>query len=129
MAYIYTIISDDMQSYDLPGKTIKILEKLEQLERDDARPDLGIREKFKRVHAFIVDILGKETAREILGSDKLDDIDPSAITITAKKIKDAYDKPIDDYNSSRVQQTIEDIPLDKVTELIKVTDHLKDNSK
>lgn len=126
MAYIYTIISDDMQSYDLPGKTLKILEKLETLEREDARPDLSIREKFKRVHAFIVDILGKETAKEILGSDKLDEIDPSLITITAKKIKDAYDKPITDYNSAKVQQTIDDIPIDKVAELIKATDSIKD---
>jgi hypothetical protein len=123
---IYTIISDDMQSYDLPGKTLKVMEKIEALQRDDARKDLSIREKYKKVNVFVVDILGKDVAKELLGTDKLDEMDLSVLTITAKKIIDAYDKPLDDYNSSKVQQTIAEIPLDKVTELIKATDSIKD---
>lgn len=123
---IYTIISDDMQSYDLPGKTLKVMEKIEALQRDDARKDLSIREKYKKVHTFVVDILGKDVAKELLGTDKLDEMDLSVLTITAKKIIDAYDKPLEDYNRSKVQQTIDEIPLDKVTELIKATDSIKD---
>jgi len=123
---IYTIISDDMQSYDLPGKTLKVMEKIEALQRDDTRKDLSIREKYKKVHVFVVDILGKDVAKELLGTDKLDEMDLSALTITAKKIIDAYDKPLEDYNRSKVQQTIDEIPLDKVTELIKATDSIKD---
>ena len=45
---VYTIISDDMQSYDLPGKTLKIVEKIEDVLKNDARKDLSIREKYKR---------------------------------------------------------------------------------
>lgn len=123
---IYTIISDDMQSYDLPGKTLKVMEKIEALQRDDTRKDLSIREKYKKVHTFVVDILGKDVAKEFLGTDKLDEMDLSVLTITAKKIIDAYDKPLEDYNRSKVQQTIDEIPLDKVTELIKATDSIKD---
>lgn len=123
---IYTIISDDMQSYDLPGKTLKVMEKIEALQRDDTRKDLSIREKYKKVHVFVVDILGKDVAKELLGTDKLDEMDLSVLTITAKKIIDAYDKPLEDYNRSKVQQTIDEIPLDKVTELIKATDSIKD---
>ena len=123
---IYTIISDDMQSYDLPGKTLKVMEKIEALQRDDTRKDLSIREKYKKVHVFVVDILGKDVAKEFLGTDKLDEMDLSVLTITAKKIIDAYDKPLEDYNRSKVQQTIDEIPLDKVTELIKATDSIKD---
>ena len=123
---IYTIISDDMQSYDLPGKTLKVMEKIEALQRDDVRKDLSIREKYKKVHTFVVDILGKDVAKQFLGTDKLDEMDLSVLTITAKKIIDAYDKPLEDYNRSKVQQTIDEIPLDKVTELIKATDSIKD---
>lgn len=123
---IYTIISDDMQSYDLPGKTLKVMEKIEALQRDDTRKDLSIREKYKKVHMFVVDILGKDVTKELLGTDKLDEMDLSVLTITAKKIIDAYDKPLEDYNRSKVQQTIDEIPLDKVTELIKATDSIKD---
>lgn len=123
---VYTIISDDMQSYDLPGKTLKIVEKIEALQRDDARRDLSIREKYKKLHAFVVDILGKDNAKEILGTDKLDEMDLSILTITARKIIDAYDRPIEEYSRSKVQQTIDEIPFDKVSELIKATDSIKD---
>lgn len=126
---IYTIISDDMQSYDLPGKTLKVVEKIEDVLKNDARKDLSIREKYKRLHAFVVDILGKEVAKEFLGTDKLDEMDLSVLSITAKKIMDAYDRPVDEYNRNRVQQTIDEIPLDKVTELIKATDSMKDIKK
>lgn len=126
---IYTIISDDMQSYDLPGKTLKIVEKIEDVLKNDARKDLSIREKYKRLHTFVVDILGKEVAKEFLGTDKLDEMDLSVLSITAKKIMDAYDRPVDEYNRNRVQQTIDEIPLDKVTELIKATDSMKDIKK
>ena len=126
---VYTIISDDMQSYDLPGKTLKVVEKIEDVLKNDARKDLSIREKYKRLHAFVVDILGKEVAKEFLGTDKLDEMDLSVLSITAKKIMDAYDRPVDEYNRNRVQQSIDEIPLDKVTELIKATDSMKDIKK
>ena len=126
---VYTIISDEMQSYDLPGKTLKIVEKIEDVLKNDARKDLSIREKYKRLHTFVVDILGKEVAKEFLGTDKLDEMDLSVLSITAKKIMDAYDRPVDEYNRNRVQQTIDEIPLDKVTELIKATDSMKDIKK
>ena len=122
---IYTIISDDMQSYDLPGKTLKVVEKIEDLSKADARKDLSIREKYKKQYAFVIDILGKEVAKEFLGGDKLEELDLSVLTITCKKIIDAYDRPVDDYNRSKVQQSLDEIPLDKVSELIKATDDMK----
>jgi len=122
---IYTIISDDMQSYDLPGKTLKVVEKIEDLSKADTRKDLSIREKYKKQYAFVIDILGKEVAKEFLGGDKLEELDLSVLTITCKKIIDAYDRPVDDYNRSKVQQSLDEIPLDKVSELIKATDDMK----
>lgn len=119
---IYTIISDDMQSYDLPGKTLKVVEKIEELMKADTNKNLSIREKYKKLHAFVVDMLGKETAKEILGTEKLDDMDLSVLTITCKKIVDAYEKPIEEYSNNKMQQVLEDIPLDKVTELMKAAD-------
>lgn len=115
-----------MQSYDLPPKTIKIIEKIEDLEKQDARRDLSIREKYKKLHSFIIDLLGKTAAKEFLKSDKFDEIDMSLLTITYKKIIDAYEKPIADYSMGKVQQQLEDIPLEKVTELIKATEDMKD---
>ena len=95
-------------------------------EKSSAAEAAELLEKYKKVHVFVVDILGKDVAKELLGTDKLDEMDLSVLTITAKKIIDAYDKPLEDYNRSKVQQTIDEIPLDKVTELIKATDSIKD---
>ena len=111
-----------MQSYDLPGKTLKVVEKIEELMKADTNKNLSIREKYKKLHTFVIDMLGKETAKEILGTDKLDEMDLSVLTITCKKIVDAYDKPVEEYSNSKVQQALEDIPLEKVTELLKVAD-------
>ena len=119
---VYTIISDDMQSYDLPNKTLKVVEKIEELMKADTNKNLSIREKYKKLHSFVVDMLGKENAKEILGADKLEEMDLSVLTITCRKIVDAYDKPIEEYNNGKMQRAFEDIPLDKVTELMKVAD-------
>ena len=122
---VYTIISDDMQSYDLPGKTLKVVEKIEELMKADTNKNLSIREKYKKLHSFVIDMLGKESAKEILGGDKLDELDLSVLTITGRKIVDAYEKPIEEYSNGKIQQTLEDIPLDKVTELLKVAEKEK----
>ena len=122
---VYTIISDEMQSYDLPGKTLKVVEKIEELMKADTNKNLSIREKYKKLHSFVIDMLGKESAKEILGGDKLDELDLSVLTITCRKIVDAYEKPIEEYSNGKIQQTLEDIPLDKVTELLKVAEKEK----
>ena len=114
-----------MQSYDLPGKTLKVVEKIEELMKADTNKNLSIREKYKKLHSFVIDMLGKESAKEILGGDKLDELDLSVLTITCRKIVDAYEKPIEEYSNGKIQQTLEDIPLDKVTELLKVAEKEK----
>ena len=116
---IYTIISEDMQSYDLPAKTLKVVEKIEDVVKVDNRTDIPIRDKYKKQYAFVIDFLGKEKAKEFLGGDKLDEIDLSILTITCRKIIDAYEKPVEDYNRSKVQQSLDEIPFEKVTELVK----------
>ncbi len=122
---VYTIISDDMQSYDLPARTIKLVEKFEALEKFDRLPDVGIREKFKRLHSFIVELLGKDVAKEFLQSDKFDEIDTNLLQLTYKKIVDAYEQPIKEYSTAKVQHSLDEIPLEKMTELIKATEDMK----
>lgn len=115
----YTIIVND-RSYELPKKTIKVIEDLDKVIKVDSIPSIGIREKFKRLFDFITKLVGKENAIEILGSDKLDEVDLSEVTITVKKIIDAYDKPIHDYEDNKNQEKLAAIPLDKIVELSKL---------
>ena len=119
----YTVIING-QSYDLPKKTMKVVEKMDKVAQIDNVKGIGIRDKFKALFDFIGGLVGKETAKEILGSDKLDDVDLSEVTLTFVKIKDAYDKPLEDYNTDKSFQKLNSIPTDKIVQLANVANQM-----
>ena len=116
---IYTIIHN-RKSYDLPKKTIAIMDEIDEGLKIDSS-GLSLRDKFDRLRNIIVGILGEENAVEILGSNNLDEMDLSDVTITFKKIVDAYDKPIQDYDNGKTRDRLSQIPFDKIATLSKVT--------
>lgn len=119
----YTVIVNG-QSYDLPKKTIKVVEEMDKVAQIDNVKGLGIRDKFKALFDFIGGLVGKEAAKEILGSDKLDDVDLSEVTLTFAKIKDAYDKPLEDYNTDKSFQKLNSIPTDQIVKLANVANQM-----
>lgn len=119
----YTVIVNG-QSYDLPKKTIKVVEEMDKVAQIDNVKGLGIRDKFKALFDFIGCLVGKEAAKEILGSDKLDEVDLSEVTLTFAKIKDAYDKPLEDYNTDKSFQKLNSIPTDQIVQLANVANQM-----
>src|SRR5574344_501703 len=115
----YTVIING-QSYDLPKKTMKVVEEMDKVAQSDNVKGIGIRDKFKALFDFIGGLVGKEAAKEILGSDKLDEVDLSEVTLTFKKIKDAYDKPLEEYNSEKSFQRLNSLPIEKIVQLANV---------
>ena len=115
----YTVIING-QSYDLPKKTIKVVEEMDKVAQIDNVKGLGIRDKFKALFDFIGGLVGKEAAKEILGSDKLDEVDLSEVTLAFKKIMDAYEKPLEDYMTEKSQRALSGIPVADIVELAKV---------
>ena len=109
----YTIIVDG-RSYDLPKKTLSVMEKMDDVMKVDSVKGYSVRQKFEKIHRFIKDLVGDDNAKEILGSDNITEIDLSEVTLTAKKIIDAYDKPITDYDLEKSMRKIEGIPIDKI---------------
>ena len=109
----YTIIVDG-RSYDLPKKTLSVMEKMDDVMKVDSVKGYSVRQKFEKIHRFIKDLVGDDNAKEILGSDNISEIDLSEVTLTAKKIIDAYDKPITDYDLEKSMRKIEGIPIDKI---------------
>ena len=107
---MYTIIHN-RKSYDLPKKTIAIMDEIDEGLKVDSS-GLSLRDKFDRLRTIIV---------EILGSNNLDEMDLSDVTITFKKIVDAYDKPIQDYDNGKTRDRLSQIPFDKIATLSKVT--------
>lgn len=116
----YTIIVGG-RAYALPKKTMRVVEELDEIIKVDSVPGLSIREKFKKLFSFITKLVGKDAALEILGSDKLDEVDLSDVTITVKKIIDAYDKPIQEYEEDKQRAALDNLPIDKIVELGKLT--------
>ncbi len=109
----YTVIVGN-KSYDLPKKTLEVMERLDDVLKVDTIPSLSVRQKFEKLHGFIRDTVGEEKCREMFGSDDLEEIDLSELTVTIRKIVDAYDRPVNDYDIERSKSQLNRLPLDKI---------------
>ena len=115
----YTVIING-QSYDLPKKTIKVAEDIDKLVKADTDIRIALKDKYIKQHDFIKNLIGEDNSKEIFGTDNINEIDLPEITLTVKKIIDAYDKPITDYEIEKSRDRISELPLDKVIELARV---------
>lgn len=115
---IYTIIASNGQSYDLPAKTIAVMDSLNNILKID-QTDLGLKQKYQKILEFAVNVLGDEAVKEILGSDKVNDIDVGELELIILKIKAAYDKPIEEYRAEQLENSLEGIPTEKLIALTK----------
>ena len=115
---IYTIIASNGQSYDLPAKTIAVMDSLNNILKID-QTDLGLKQKYQKILEFAVNVLGDEAVKEILGSDKVNDIDVGELELIILKIKAAYDKPIEEYRAEQLENSLEGIPTEKLAALTK----------
>lgn len=123
----YTIIVNG-QSYDLPKKTIQVVEKLDDVLRVDST-NLKVKQKFEKLHAFVKGIVGEDAAKEMFGSDDLSEIDLSELTITVKKINDAYEAPVNEYSSDRMSCALDNLPIDKVVQMSKMIESMSAMTK
>ena len=115
----YTVIING-QSYDLPKKTMKVAEEIDKLVKADTDIKIALKDKYKKQYDFIKCLIGEDNAKEIFTTDDINEIDLPEITLTVKKIIDAYDKPITDYEIEKSRDRISELPLDKVIELARV---------
>lgn len=115
---LYTVVANG-KSYDLPKKTIGIANKLDEVLRTDSIRGLSVRQKYEKLHVFVKELIGEEGAKEVLGTDNLDDVDLSELTITVRKIVDAYEKPITDYQMEKNRDKIAGLPIKQIEAITK----------
>ena len=115
---VYTIIVNE-RSYDLPKKTIAVMEKIDDVLKVDQIKGLTVKQKFEKLHAFVKDLVGDSNAEEMFGSDNISEIDLSELTLAVKKIVAAYDKPINDYDAEMAKQKFDNVPIEKIVSLTK----------
>ena len=118
---VHTVILNG-RSYDLPKKNINVATKLDEVLKVDSIKGLSVSQKFEKLHVFSKVILGKENTNEILGTDNLEEIDLSELTIVVRKIVDAYEKPISDYQAERNREQLSRLPLQQLESITKVVD-------
>lgn len=115
---VYTIIVNE-RSYDLPKKTVAVMEKLDDVLKVDQIKGLTVKQKFEKLHAFVKGLVGDGNAEEMFGSDNISEIDLSELTLAVKKIVAAYDKPITDYDAEMARQKFDNVPIEKIVSLTK----------
>lgn len=114
----YTIVVDG-RSYDLPKKTVAVMDKLDEVLKVDSRPNLSARQKYDKLHSFVKDILGEENAKELLGSADLTEIDLSELSLAVLRINDAYNQPLNEYRADKMHESLSSIPTEKIVSLTK----------
>ena len=114
----YTIIIDG-RSYDLPKKTLAVMEKLDDVLSVDSVKGLTVKQKFEKLHAFVKDLVGEDNASEMFGTDNLSEIDLSELTLAVKKVVSAYENPIADYDAEIARKKFDNVPIEKIVSLTK----------
>jgi len=113
---IYTLIMNK-KSYDLPKKTLAVVEAMDSVVQLDQDETLTTRQKYQHILDFERELLGDKNIIEIFGSDDLDQVDLSEILLAFRKIVDAYNKPVQDYERGASLDAINQLPLDKIAQL------------
>ena len=121
---IYTVIASNGQSYDLPPKTIDVMEKLDKILKVDSEKS-SIRQKYQKVLDFVKFILGDDNTAEILGGKAVDEIDVGELEVLVLKIQDAYNDAVNDYKSEKLRSTFDSIPADKLSALTEIGKAMK----
>ena len=123
----YTIIIND-RSYDLPKKSLSVVERLDAVLKVDST-NIPVRQKFEKLHSFIKGLVGDEAAKEMFGSENLSEIDLSELTLAVRKVVDAYDKPIRDYDAEKSARAFDGLPIDKIVSMAKATEKMVNVTK
>lgn len=122
----YTVIVNG-RSYDLPPKTLEVVEEMEKVSNIDNVKGLSIREKFQKIFDFVSGLVGVDAAKEILGSDDINKVDLSDVSLAFIKIVEAYDKPVNGYKAEQLRSRVrglETMNIPNIIELAKVAQNM-----
>ena len=92
--------------YVLPRYTKSVKSKMEQINKDN-ESNLPDEKKYKNMYLFIKESVGGEAAKEIFGTDDIDEMDLNEILVCYLLIAQAYDKPVNEVKKE-MQDTISD---------------------
>lgn len=112
------------QDYSLPPKTLDVMENLDQVLKVDENRSLSISQKYSKLHDFVKKTAGEEGAKEMFGSDDLSAIELSELTLAVRKIIDAYDKPIKEYEAEKARMALNNASIEKIIAMSKAAEKI-----
>lgn len=62
--------------------------------------------------------------KAMFGSERLEDIDLSELTLAVRKVVHSYDRPMQDFESEKAMQTINGLPIEKIISMTKAAEKL-----
>ena len=100
---------------ELPDYTFNIADKLERQESVNSG-NSKLKDKCKSMYDLITDLIGTELITTLLG--KYNESDPNRINILYLSIINAYNKPLQDFSESSVDDKINKEQIDKIVSLV-----------
>ena len=100
---------------ELPDYTFNIADKLERQESVNSG-NSKLKDKCKSMYDLITDLIGAELITTLLG--KFNESDPNRINILYLSIINAYNKPLQDFSESSVDDKINKEQIDKIVSLV-----------
>lgn len=100
---------------DLPDYSFNIADKLERQESVNSGNG-KLKDKCKSMYDLITDLIGTELTITLLG--KFNESDPNRINILYLSIINAYNKPLQDFSESSVDEKMNLEQIDKIVNLV-----------
>lgn len=100
---------------ELPDYTFNIADKLERQESVNSG-NSKLKDKCKSMYDLITELIGTELITTLLG--KFNESDPNRINILYLSIINAYNKPLQDFSESSVDDKINMEQIDKIVSLV-----------
>ena len=114
------------ETIHLPDYTVDIAEKIESVMLY-ADTKARFRDKIKKMYDFLSNLLGKEKVIEQFG--KFETCDPNDINLLFLRIKDAYNRPVADYNDDKIVEKLDKTQIDKLSKIVDSADKIKNFDK
>lgn len=111
----YGITLENGSVLDLPQYSMAIAKKLENADKVNAGQQ-PFEKKTRAVYDVVSDIIGKDKVKENIG--EFAEVDPNAVYILYMQIVREYNRPIDEFNREKLEQSLESSQVEKVTSII-----------
>lgn len=105
------------QVYELPKFNLGMKKKIDQINKDSKNDNISLEKRVTAIHNFLKETLGEEAVNVICEGDSIETVDLQAINITYLSIVKAYDKPMEEFNSKKLEDVLNNDALARMDKL------------